>query len=261
MVADELRFTQMFRLVDFGLRRSRGCTHVMEPDLDAFVKPVRAAVVAATEMSPPPQQAGTATTLAPASGQAAATRARAPSAASSEAPPSQPVVPVTSAASLSTTPTSSPPLPQPSSQTQEGSGKGSSASSICNCGSLGLPELAAEKLSMMLLLLLPRDILEVVGASVWEGVAQRQAGAGSAGDAGGINMPTRLCGKARCRKCRQRAAATGDRAAGLELLREQWRRLLRLEPLGLFSSVPVLMNDLEFLRMQLGWGCGAGSER
>ncbi|KXZ42198.1 hypothetical protein GPECTOR_184g267 [Gonium pectorale] len=130
--------------------------------------------------------------------------------------------------------------------------QGASGATDCECGDLGLPELAAEKLAAALLLMPPV-------ASWWPAEAAEVAAAAGGGDAaatgggggGGSSRGVRVCGRPGCRRCRQRAAAAGDVAAALALERGRWEQLLAMAPLGLFSSVPVLREEVAFLRAQL----------
>ncbi len=229
MVADELRFTNMFKLVDYCLRLQRGCRHVRQPDLAAFMTPAGGAQRPAAAAAAAAATAAAAAAMGPAaaggakevSGTAAGTQIG-PSATGTAAA----AIPAAAA-------------PKPAGPGAETAGDGGEAGG-CGCGDLGLPEMAAEKLTVVLLLL-----SETAG---WPSEA-RPSGADAAASAAATGV--RHCGRARCRRCRQRAAAAGDRAAAMELLRERWRQMLGLAPLGLFASSPVLEDELSYLRLQL----------
>ncbi|GIL86497.1 hypothetical protein Vretimale_11591 [Volvox reticuliferus] len=234
LVADELRFTNMFKLVDYWLRRQAGCTHVQAPDLTAFMRPSSAARTAA----PTGNAAIIDANLEPTAAAACNTRS-CPDALQGEA--------------ATFAPTSMVPVAL-------GSGHRHTSQQIagpdCPCRNLELPELAAEKVAMALLLLPDAE-------RMLDEVQEQQNGdapvaMAAAPDGGSIvqalasspPVPS-SCGQARCRKCRQRAARAGDRAAALELLRERWRGLMQMEPLGLFASSPVLKDELAYLRLQV----------
>ncbi|GIL66083.1 hypothetical protein Vafri_19692 [Volvox africanus] len=232
LVADELRFTNIFKLVDYWLRRQAGCTHVQAPDLNTFMLPSGAATAAAAT--------ATAAVIAAAanSEQTAATACNAGrqcsdalQAGAAAAPGGTPSVP---AAAPSGHSDSSPQV----------------AGAGCPCGNLGLPELAAEKVAVALLLLPDAErMLDEVQQQQKQQDGLVAVAAAPGGDS--ITQAPGACGRPRCRKCRQRAARAGDRAAALDLLREGWRQLMRMAPLGLFASSPVLQDELAYLRLQL----------
>ncbi|GLC38513.1 Glutathione gamma-glutamylcysteinyltransferase 1 [Pleodorina starrii] len=238
LVADELRFTNMFKLVDYWLRRHRGCNHVSQPDITAFMRPAGAAAIAAAATVVPPPVSAPAVSSAVLS-----THGSDPS---------------TAAHCAGSGGGGGGGFPAPARGEVQG-GKGERTDGGCGCD-LGLPDLAAEKLAAALLLLSEADgwplkeqphpqsnqQKDEAAPAPASGKAAEAAAPGSVAPGG---VPK--CGRPRCRKCRRRAAAAGDRAAALEELREQWAALMRMAPLGLFASAPVLKDELSYLRLQL----------
>ncbi|GFR44278.1 hypothetical protein Agub_g5484, partial [Astrephomene gubernaculifera] len=176
LMLDELRFTHMYQLVSYCLRRQRGCPHGRAPDLDAFMRP------AGTKKQPPPPAAQ----LQPAAESGALgppqhmQHAPAPRAAPGTASGTMSASAGSNTADLSAgadaaaggaagaAGAAAAPAPangggeggvperfRPSSGSSSNSNNSNSdaATEACGCGDLGLPELAAEKLTLLLLTL------------------------------------------------------------------------------------------------------------
>ena len=235
MTLEELRFTNMFKLVSYCLRRAAGCSHAPPPDLSAFMKPAMPAAAAAPA-AVAAQPAVAAAAAASPVGQGASATATASATAISAAAPAAPA-----AAAAAT------------------------AGGECGC-SLHLPDMAAEKLTAALLLLSEADCWPVqqppppppppsqpgAGGANGDGCSEGSSAAtAAAAAAAAAAAGVRMCKRPNCRRCRRRLAAAGDRAAALAVLREEWGSLLRLAPLGLFASSPVLRDELAFVRLQL----------
>ncbi|GLI67703.1 hypothetical protein VaNZ11_011971 [Volvox africanus] len=230
LVANEVRFTNIFKLVDYWLRRQAGCTHVQPPDLTAFMLPSGAAPAAAPT--------ATAATVAA----AANSELTAVTACNADR-----LCPDALQAGAAAAPRGISPVMAAAASGHSDSSR-QTAEAGCPCGNLGLPELAAEKVAVALLLLPDAErMLDEVQQQQRDGLVAAAAAPG--GDS--IAQAPSSCGRPRCRKCRQRAARAGDRAAALDLLRERWRQLMRMAPLGLFASSPVLQDELAYLRLQL----------
>ncbi|KAG2486764.1 hypothetical protein HYH03_014563 [Edaphochlamys debaryana] len=274
----ELRFTAMHRLVAHCLRRQRGCSHSPPPDLDAFMRPAGAAPAPAPAAPSAGTAAGTAPAAAPASGAACGAMAgtgacTGPAAAVKAATGAAPSAGAGAGAGATATPGhcgAASAGPQAHAQAAASAGPQAAAAAAaaageCGCGDLGLPPMAAEKLATALLLLdlppLPDPAATAAAAPASAAAtaapdsAPAVAGVGAAAAAGGSSGGggVRVCGRPRCRRCRRRAAAAGDRAAALALLREGWRTLASMAPLGLFGSSPVLRDELSYVRLQLSY--------
>lgn len=127
----------------------------------------------------------------------------------------------------------------------------------CGCQLDDLPELAAEKLATLLLLLPSLDADEHgrPQATQQQQHPPQQPGAESPDGAPPRPAPGKQCGRSGCRKCSgsgARGPATAPTDGGAVPLRAEWEALLRLTPLGLFSSLPILGDELAYLRLQLG---------
>ncbi len=141
------------------------------------------------------------------------------------------------------------------------------AAAACGClaaaeAAAGGDPLAAEKLTAALLLLPPEEEWwPADGDDVMAGEQGQEGQEGQGwwltvapgGGEGDGSQPVRLrvCGRARCRRCCRRAAAAGHAGCALWLLRDAWRSLVRLVPLGLFASAPILREELSYIRGQL----------